>query len=929
MSQVNLNPDTLSKLKALVENPSNALHDALEALAPNGKWDLLTQKVGSSLAKTDQVEFTLPLLDKSLATDGALNNDWSWKASANSNAALSMDLLTGQDLEHLTVRPDDGHTMIVYGARISAGGQLGADTANLPWGSIGIDGQGQRAMDIDWYVQASNTDTLVATLAAAQTHFNWPHDIQSMLRQAKRTDWFGMEYTIDGSAQFAIDVDASESLTGWTFDLGGQAASVGLSFGVKAGVKASRQSKWKLSAFVETREKAAGLRIKLHDLKQSSRTASLDITAGADFAPVAASAEKALRAAWPDAGQNALLDALTMPGSAITDRLRGLIEEDLEGSLSPLATLLVGGKPSKDLRNTLVNKFTFGLADALDNALGDIAGGTADASKLGADWLSRMFGSAADKFKLDDKLQLLLAKAINSATSGLTGAITKLKDQITGEAQAEVDAVLKSLGELGAQFQQAMGKLDDNAASTAIRNALQSYSGLRKRFLAVLADGQKQKLALQLSASFSSDLSSEAAFDVWFRADDTITPEAERLFNMVCGGYLLALPDLVRAAASKGAVSDAKGWLLSSAEKLSAQRMGLNFFGIQFGSSTSWLKDVSVQTDLVTGNLLAASAKSSVETGIANPWKDRTARLGVQLEITDGGRGAGRLLAASLNGAFTAKQENTNRDKVQDLLNAYADATGAQRGDIGLFLDIPPDADSTGARSFWKGLTLAIPVALDAQCWTHFATQDASTISQTSLEYGLAAFQRRYLPDSTFSKDPVADLRNAAEEAGEASILAFLKRFPRHYVGINDVADEANALNIDATSDPMDRGCRQFLAFHRLSATVQAPLRLRDLIANIGVGLQTLATPVDPDAMRKLLDPALSQVQAILAPVALVSETWLGIGLGGAKDEPVAWPFVSFISSMAKLGGLDVPPGFVPVAQSGSSPPVTLIPRAR
>ena len=924
MSQVNLNVDTLNKLKTLVANPSQAIHDALTALAPNGNWDLLTQKVGSNLAKTDQVECSLPLLDKALTKDGALSGDWTWTASVDLNAELSLDLLTVQDLAHLSVTPDDGHTMIVYGAKISAGGELGVDTKQLPWGSAGVDGKNQRAMNINWYVQAKDTDTLVAALATAQSHFNWPHDIQSMLRQANRTDWFGMEYTVDGSAQFSIDVAANEALTGWTCDLGGSSASVGLSFGIKAGYKASRDSSWKLSAFVETRKMengatALGLRIKLHDLKQSSRSASLDITAGADFSPIAANAEQALRAAWPALDQTPLVKALTMPGTAITDQLRGLIADNLDGTLAQLATLLIGGKPTLDLRDTLVDKLTFGLTDTLDKALAGIADAKADAkaqaAKLGADWLSHLFGSAASTLKLDDKFQGLVSKALDSATAGLNDAIQNLKNQITGKAQADVDAILNKLGELGAQFGTAMSNLDDNSASTAIRAALTQYSGLRDKLLAALADGQKQKLALQLSASFSADASAEAAFDAWFRADATITPEAERLFNMVCGGYLLALPDLVQAAASSGAVRDAKGWLLTSAKALGTQRMNLNFFGIQIGNSISWLKEVSIKTDLVTGNLLAASAQAGVETGISNPWKNRTAQLGVQIDITEIAPGAARSLAPSLSGAFTAKQENTNRDKVQDLLNAYADATGSQRSDIGLFLDIPPDSDGASARNFWQGLTIAVPVALSAQQWATLARLDADTISQTALDLGLAMFQRRYLNDSTFSSDPISDLNDAAEEADQPNILAYLKTFPRHYIAANG-------------EDPLSREARQYRAFQRLSATVQAPMLLRDLIAATSTGLQALPAPVNPDDLRKLLNPVLPQVQSILAPVALVSETWLGIGIGGAKDEPITWPFVCFITTMAKLGGLDVPPGFVPIAQSGSNPPVALLPGA-
>ena len=54
----------------------------------------------------------------------------------------------------------------------------------------------------------------------------------------------------------------------------------------------------------------------------------------------------------------------------------------------------------------------------------------------------------------------------------------------------------------------------------------------------------------------------------------------------------------------------------------------------------------------------------------------------------------------------------------------------------------------------------------------------------------------------------------------------------------------------------------------------------------------------------------------------------MGIGVGGAEDEPVSWPFTSFITTMARLSGMPVPPGFVPVAQVGQGLSIKLLPLA-
>lgn len=935
MNTIKLSAETLKDLESIVKDPKNALPLALKQLAPNGHWDLLTQKVGSNLAKTEETELTLPLLDRSITDGGTISSNWAWTASIEANASLAMDLLTEEDLKHLPIQPDVGHTLIAYGATLSGGATAGVNANHLPWGKVGIKADGKRSIGLHWYVQAKDDATLLASLTAAQSHFIWPHDLQGMLRLAQRTDWFGMACELDGEAQLAIDIDASAQGPGWTFNINGETSSVGLSFGVKAGFKAPHASRWKLSAMVEARTQhdgatVLGLRVKLHDLQQRKRNASIALTAGADFSAVASSAERALRAAWPELQKSKQLDALTQPGTAILDELRSLIESNLDDALQPLVKVLIGGEPTASMRDNLVNKLTFGLADILDGALGELASGQADVNNAVAAWLNQLLGQATAIVTLDDKIKLFVSETLIQANKGLKNAIETLQAQIVGKAQTEVDAVLKRLGELGAQFEKKLQNLDDNAASTVIRNALKTYANLRSKLLRVLADSHRQKLTLTLAALYAQETMAEAAFEGWFRPDEIVTTEAERLFSALHSGQLLALPELVQAAASLGAVTDTKGWLMSASKTLQEQRVTLNFFGIEIASGSTWLREVAVKADLVTGNLLAVKASVVGETTILNPWKNRSARLGLQLGLDDIDKF--KQLSVSLDGAFTAKSETTNQVKVQDLLNSYADATGAQRSDIGLLLDLPPSSDSDGTRKFWKALTIAVPVALDAKQWARFSALDSSQIEHVSLEVALAQFQRRYITDSLFSNDPIGDLRELSLEktgsrfASDTAILQYLKQYPEYYVNRFNAAESARKVGIDVIDSELNsKGARRFMIYQRLSATVQAPMRLRNLAAQAVSLLLALPEHPDPVAVRKLLEPILIKMQSALEPVALVSETSLGIGIFGAKDEPVAWPFASFVTTMAKLAGLPVPPGFVPVAQVGEQLPVRLL----
>ncbi len=940
MSVLNLQPKTLELLLALAKDPSSALPAALLALDPDGPWDLLTQRLGSEQVKihANKAELSLPLLDKSASKTDALSSKWAWSASVNLNARLAMDLLAKEDLVELGIQPDTGQTLVAYGASLAFGGSLGAKTSTMAWGSVGASAGGKRSTGVRWFVQARQGDMLLQALNSAQAHFVSPDDLLAMLRLANRTDWFGLEMALRGEAQLAMDVKAKAAGTGWTFSIDGEQSSVGLSAGLDASFSARRESDWVLRATAVPLADGGsrlGLRVSLHDLRQRQQQAAVSFSAGADFSAVTASAERVLRAAWPELDSD-LLDALARPGTALGGKLTSLIQGKLDGPLKDLATLLTGGGGEDALEKQLLDKLTGGLGDVLDGALADISAGKADVNRALADWLKRVVGSAADALTADDQLKAVVADALNQATKGLEDAITSLKNKIVGQSQDKVDALLKTLGELGAQFDSALDRVDDNAASLAIRAAITRYGDLRSKLLAKLTDATRQKVMFTLSGEWKRNTRDEAVVEVIFvppKPGQALAPEAELLYHAICGGRLLALPQLVAAAQLAGAIGSAQGWLLSTAKTLSTQRANLNFFGIQISSSTSWLREVGVKLDLVTGDLLLAKGSLSVEASIANPWMNRKARLGVLLELA-GGKNVTPALAASLNGAFAAiAGDFASREKVQDLLDTYARSTGSQRVDVERMLDVPTGG---AGKKFWKELTLSIPVNLDVSQWQVFAERDIGEIDAVSLEVALKLFDRRYRPDSLFSNDPVADLAGYAaayfDARGEpnAGLLAYLKRFPQGWVGRFSASSEAIKLEIPAfvSGGPLDRGGRIFMALQRLSATVQAPGRLQVLARQAAERVRSAPAPVDPQELRQSLDDILQKMQQALSPVALVSETWLGIGVGGEEDEPVSWPFTSFITTMARLSGMPVPPGFVPVAQVGQGLSIKLLPLA-
>ncbi|MGM9491403.1 hypothetical protein [Ideonella sp. YS5] len=936
--KLQLDDKLLQAALGFVQNPADPLPAVLKAVAPEGPWDKLALRIGALPGQPGAAEIELPLLDEAAMVDrvSSAASAWQWSAGVQARAAVAIDLLAPEEAAALPAAPDGGHSVLAYSIHASLGGQLQGSVPISAWGQVGVGASGRRDVELRWYVQAPDDQRVVQALADAARRWALPFDLQALLRLAGDTDWRGMELALDGQAQIEWSAAAGRSVAGWTVGLDGSKAAIGLSVGVQAGGSFSRDSHFRLSALRErdpTRpaDGAFGLRIKLHDEKLSTRSANFRLSATADFSAVTASAERALRAAWP-ALDSPLLDQLVQPGTAIAGQIQKLIDSHLDGDLAGLVSTLVGGTPPAGLREQLVGKLTSPLVDVLDRALGDIAAGRARVDRLVADWLARLLGPSASLTTVDDRITAAVNQALAQATEGLSGGIQKLETAITEAVGKPIDALLDRLGEFGLQLQKSLQALDGNPVSAAIADALDKYSTARDRLLAALGDAQKAKIDAALAIEQLSRHGSEAVVELWLRGGE-MTPEAERLYHAICAGRLRALPELLAAGRTAGVVQDAKGWLLASAERTRTERVTLSFFGLAFESRTSLLSGLSLKADLITGNLLVATASASVETAISNPWKNRSARLGVAIAFERDEAGQG-LVATSLDGAFTAQHEKSSRPVVQALLDNYCETVGAHRIDAAALLGAPPDSDKVASARFWRALTLAVPIALSAAEWRLFAGLDPALVRQTALQATLDAADRRYRHDSIISSTARGDLAQLAAEVldrrkpTDADIGDYLALYPHAYINAFSAPDVAPrvGLQIAQVLGPLSRPTRRFLAFQRIAAVARAPSLLRELAAEAGRLLAAPDAGRDPVALRRQLEPLLLKMQQALSPVAVVSETWLAKGLAGADDEPIAWPFTCFLLTMARLVGRPIPPAFVPIAQVADGPPQPLLP---
>lgn len=923
--------DTLIKaVKTLVERPADPLPQVLAEVDPDGPWAKLALKVGDLKNEAGRPEISVPLLDKTLSKAKTGGGSQEWSAGVSAGAALSVDLHSPEEAQQLGLSPADGHSLVAYGVDLTLGGELKGSGKVGSWGKLGLGASARLEGRARWYVQAGHGDRVIEALLSASRHWLMPWDLQGMLRLAGGTDWCGQELALEGQAQLALDLSGGREAAGWTYGLDGQKVKIGLSVGVEAGFATTYDSRFRLTAMSEPAPDGSGVfgvRVRLVDEKASETSSRFQLSAGIDFSALVANAERVLRAAWPEL-DSALLDRLVKPGSAIHAKLQALIEDRFDGDLAGVVALLAGGDVPEGLRESLVGKLTGGLADRLDASLGQINAGQADAASVTQRWLAGLLGAAAAQTTIDDKIVAAVQEAIEEATDGLKQGIADLGKKIDEAGGKPVDALLARLGELGAHLKAIWAQLDAHPVPARIAKALDRYAAARDKVLGALAQGQRAKINLTLALEQTETRSSNALFEAWFRPDAVPTVEAERLFHALYSGRMLGLQALVAAAQSVGAIADPKGWLHTTLQRVRHQRLTLNFFGREFSSRKSLFLDVALSIDPVTGNLTAARAGVAVEGAIANPWKNRTARVGVVLTMERDAGGA-PAVSTAVHGAFMAVQERSNRATVQALIDGWTDAVGAARVDVQRQLGAPPPSDVAGAQRFWRSLTLAVPLELPAADWLRFSALAPEDIDRVALQVALDIFDRYHRDDGRLfpgisPRQQLLSLAGAVLNRSHptvADIGQYLERFPKFYVGLSGIGDTLG-LDVRKTHGTPDQGGSLYLLFQRLAAVVRAPRRVQALVARAAEVIQGQAATADPALLEDRLDRILQDLQDALSPVAVASETWLAKGFGGGKDETVPWAFTAFVVAMVRLSGRPVP---APIGQAGDGAPIALV----
>ena len=889
-------------------HPSSPLPAELQHLPAQSEWQRLLTPLGEMPPKQDP-EISLPLLDTTRGL-GASQAGWDWSASVGASARLSVDVLDDAALAPLGIARPAGRILVQVGADLDLAAGPSGQAAFGAWGhaSAALSAKGGAALH--WLVSGTPDMPLMDVLVGSARCWRLPNDFTGLLALAGSPDFHGLRLDLTGQLQAQLSAGASPGWTGWQVALDGSQAEVGLHVGIEASVRFQGQAEFSLQVRPEQRHGRWGLRVDLDVLDAQSDRFALSLGSSLDLSAWTASAERTLRAAWP-AVDPEWLTALTQPGTALGERLKDLVERQLaDTDLRQLALVALGDADPATARAAWVQRLAHPLTDALDAALDRFAGRTATAEDLLQQWLRRLPGTPtlADALRAD--LLALAQEALTLATAQWQARVAALQAALTGASGQAVDRALQPLGALGERITQELARLD-GAVPEAIPRALTAYAQARTRLLAALSDAKKARLGLTLVEQFQRSASRSQAVSGWFSGQGDLAA-AQRLYQALCSGHLALLGERVDAAQASQAFELDAGWLASTARELKTQSAVLTLFGSDLAQTRSSLLDMSFKADL-WGRLLAARADASVQDSTTNPWLARTVSLGVAARLDR--RAGSPQLSLSLNGAFTARGRRMDAQAVQQLVESYARLCGTRPPhDVGDLLGAPRSL--AAAKAFWRELTIAVPVQLDAPAWQRFETQPRSAVVDAFLRRGLQCLDDtladrgafRFTAPSVVLQDKADEFYSGDTELGR--VRAYLGEFKAVFVSPQDpdiaYASELGFPDLTHTGEPSAENL-QFTVLHRFAGVLRAAEALH---ANAPALRAALLGPEGeaPDTLRERARPPLAAMRDALDAVAVASQTLSGFG------EDLSWPFATFLLAMAELTDR-LPPGFLMVAE--------------
>ncbi len=920
---LNFDKKLLDALDTWRKNPGGLLPQLLKDAGASENWQLLATPI-AGLTRHDTTEVVVKLLDPAIEGQ-ATQFGWDWGAKAAATAELSIDVLSDEQLHDMNMKPGEQHQIVGYSASFDLSASAGGSQKIGAWGSASMDGSISGGARLTWYLEAPQSQLLLEAALDARRFAVLPNDLEGLLRLAGDGIFWGTSMALNGRLQAGLSAKLQAGTTGWTYGFSGDKVDIGLT--VHAGISAKIAVSGGMTLRVLPEQSPSGtwgLRVNLESVRASNKSFAASIGAALDLSALAKSAENAIRAGLPalDPASSARLNALTLPGTAIHDKLATLIDAKIgDAGLKQLAQVLFGQAEAGDVKQVLLDRLAEPLSDLLDRSLDALAQGTGIAETEVDAVLARLLGDDPAAADLKAKLKAPITQASTMAATALKAAIQQLVDDLKAKAGGPLDDILTPLGALGEKVAQALKGLNQSGFAKAVRDTIAEYNKQRNRLLQALGDASKAKLGIELAMSVETSRNGKLAFSGWF-GPGVDQQASQRLYQALCTGRLMLLGDLVDAAVEANTVRDVSGWLTESLKRTSKASVTINFFGLGLSSSTTRLIDLAFKTDL-WGNIVAATALASAEAAIANPWTQRLTQLGVAASVVDDPATASKAVEIALQGAYSAQGKRTNRRWVQSVVDGYASDMGRpSRVDVGEALGAPDDA-ADSAKSFWRGVMLAMPIRIDAQGWARFQARSDQEIGLAFLTHGLACLDRVYadLRGFAHTRPSEALLERASDvvdaPAGTAPAVLMLTYLGR-YQGLMLKAAGQDYLNSIGFSNLVAGGTGFLSAtqatgehvqagvFHRFAALMRSGIALKAAAGELSAALLP-AQPQDPAVLRSRAEGPLQRIGEALSQAAVASETFTALGLLGAQDEGVPWALSTFALSMAQLVG-DEPP---------------------
>lgn len=815
--------------------------------------------------------------------------------SANLTAGLSVDVLNQDEAQALQLTTPAGSavlTLAVFG-KLSSSLKAGA-TLN-PVFQLGANAQADaeiRATSLFYQAQSKTLGQAIIDCAPAAS---LPFTLAHAFHLAEQPQWQQSRIEADGKLQAGVNLTGGLQATGKTWTVNGDnSLPVGGNFGLNAYVKVQLAGLFHLAVMRDS----GGIRLRLQRERKRSRDYGIKLGAEADFSVVVKDVAGLVSASLPNPEkyQEKLL-ALLEPGQALLQVVNKLVEENIsDARLKQIVLQLLnqqdGSSISSAIQTSLdqaVQAFFAGQATQLQQALSELVKHAVPDQEQ-----EKILHELAQSLDLE---QLIQNKAAALAAEFV--------------ANASYADVVRELGAFGGVLREKIvdlnATLEQSNLLNLLKQGLQAYADLRKKWLNALSDAAHAKLALNFANNVNLIEEDDVMLDLLFHPLSGLSEKDQHAANYLYASLLAGrLDNLVSdLQAAEASVTLLGGALQSKLSRLQQATLDLNLFGLNL----SWSSSASAKLNLQgtpRGELIALAGNATAA-GTTSTWfGNYQTKLGCEFSYLPMRDGANYQL--SFKASFTYAGQNLspqNLDRTLASLSYVCDLPA--QADLLDKLGVASAASAGHAQSLYD-LDLILPISLSPQAMIKF-TQNQD-LPQIATKLTLEMADAYYHNSLHFLHDLPSDLIEQA--AAEQSLSNY--EFIAGLSGENDLAQILYKLAPDAPTSgsiASNPNLYRALIVRKIARLVNGLVAAQADIAKISDLLRN--TQAVSEINQHLLFGVLQKISDDLKPAAVSSETALG------NEQTMPWVLSAFALTLASASRLTMPGAFAAIASTKAS----------